>query len=148
MLKDVFRLSSIKKNRVVIDDYAHHPTEIKAVFDTLELSFPQDKKCVVFQPHLFSRTRDFMEDFASVLSLFDRVILLEIYPARELPIPGINSKALKDKIKGPPVEILSKEGLENTLTKVNERVITLLGAGDIGAEVETIKHKLMLYETI
>ena len=137
-----------QKNRVVIDDYAHHPTEIKAVFDTLELSFPQDKKCVVFQPHLFSRTRDFMEDFASVLSLFDRVILLEIYPARELPIPGINSKALKDKIKGPPVEILSKEGLENTLTKVNERVITLLGAGDIGAEVETIKHKLMLYETI
>ena len=71
-----------------------------------------------------------------------------VIPPITVPIPGINSKALKDKIKGPPVEILSKEGLENTLTKVNERVITLLGAGDIGAEVETIKHKLMLYETI
>jgi len=135
-----------QKNRVVIDDYAHHPTEIKAVFETLELSFPEDKKCVVFQPHLFSRTRDFMEDFASALSLFDRVILLEIYPARELPIPGINAEALMDKIKGTFVELVSKKQLGDLLTKVDERIIALLGAGDIGAEVKGLKHKLMQYE--
>jgi UDP-N-acetylmuramate--alanine ligase len=135
-----------QKNRVLIDDYAHHPTEIKAVFETLKLSFPEDKKCVVFQPHLFSRTRDFMEDFASVLSLFDRVILLEIYPARELPIPGINAQALMNKIKGTSVELVSKKELGDLLTKVNERIIAILGAGDIGAEVVGLKHKLMLHE--
>ena len=135
-----------QKNRVLIDDYAHHPTEIKAVFETLTLSFPEDKKCVVFKPHLFSRTRDFMEDFASVLSLFDRVILLEIYPARELPIPGINAQALMNKIKGTSVELVSKKELGDLLTKVNERIIAILGAGDIGAEVVGLKHKLMLHE--
>ena len=76
---------------IVVDDYAHHPTEIRKVLETLKGSFPNQKNCVIFQPHLFSRTQDFMKDFLSVLAAFDEVFLLEIYPAREAPIPGINS---------------------------------------------------------
>ena len=79
---------------IVVDDYAHHPTEIRKVLETLKGSFPNQKNCVIFQPHLFSRTQDFMKDFLSVLAAFDEVFLLEIYPAREAPIPGINSSQL------------------------------------------------------
>ena len=135
-------------NRVLIDDYAHHPTEIKAVYETLKLSFPADEKCVVFQPHLFSRTQDFMTDFARVLSLFDRVLLLDIYAARELPIAGVSSAALKEMISGPSVELITKKDLANRLSLVEERIIVLLGAGDIGVEVEAIKHKLLYDEAL
>lgn len=137
-----------EEDRVLIDDYAHHPTEIKAVYETLKLSFPADKKCVVFQPHLFSRTQDFMTDFATVLSLFDRVLLLDIYPARELPIEGVSSAVLKEMISGPSVELITKKELANTLSLVDERIIVLLGAGDIGEEVEGIKHKLSYDEAL
>lgn len=133
---------------VLIDDYAHHPTEIKAVYETLKLSFPVDEKCVVFQPHLFSRTQDFMTDFATALSLFDRVLLLDIYPARELPIEGVSSGALKELISGPSVELVAKKELANRLSSVDERIIVLLGAGDIGVEVEGIKHKLLYDEAL
>lgn len=137
-----------EKDRVLIDDYAHHPTEIQAVFDTLKLSYPDDKKCVVFQPHLFSRTQDFMNEFATVLSLFDRVFLLDIYPARELPIEGVTSSVLMEIITAPSVELISKKDLGSKLQSVDERIITLLGAGDIGAEVDDVKHKLMHDELI
>ena len=137
-----------EKNRILIDDYAHHPTEIKAVYETLKLSFPADEKCVVFQPHLFSRTQDFMTDFATTLSLFDRVLLLDIYPARELPIEGVSSDALKELISGPSVELVTKKELANRLSSVDERIIVLLGAGDIGDEVEGIKHKLLYDEAL
>ena len=135
-------------NRVLIDDYAHHPTEIKAVYETLKLSFPTEEKCVVFQPHLFSRTQDFMTDFARVLSLFDRVLLLDIYAARELPITGVSSAALKEMISGPSVELITKKDLANRLSLVEERIIVLLGAGDIGVEVEAIKRKLLYDEAL
>jgi len=135
-------------NRVLIDDYAHHPTEIKAVYETLKLSFPTEEKCVVFQPHLFSRTQDFMTDFARVLSLFDRVLLLDIYAARELPIVGVSSAALKEMISGPSVELITKKDLANRLSLVEERIIVLLGAGDIGVEVEAIKRKLLYDEAL
>ncbi len=85
------------EKHIYIDDYAHHPTEIKAVFETLDNAFPTDQKCVIFQPHLYSRTRDFMEEFAEELARFDRVILLPIYPARELPINAITATALAKK---------------------------------------------------
>ena len=137
-----------EKDRVLIDEYAHHPTEIQAVFDTLKLSYPDDKKCVVFQPHLFSRTQDFMNEFATVLSLFDRVFLLDIYPARELPIEGVTSSVLMEIITAPSVELISKKDLGSKLQSVDERIITLLGAGDIGAEVDDVKHKLMHDELI
>lgn len=129
-------------DRILIDDYAHHPTEINAVFETLDQAYPKMKKCAVFQPHLFSRTRDFMEEFVRVLSQFDRVILLEIYPARELPIAGIESKVLLKRIKGIPVSLVSKEELPSLLAVAKEEVIAVMGAGDIGVEVEKIKNTL------
>ncbi len=93
------RLQLIVENdqHVLIDDYAHHPTEINAVFETLENAYPEEQKSVIFQPHLFSRTRDFLDDFAASLSQFDEVLLLSIYPARELPIPGVDAGALAKK---------------------------------------------------
>ncbi|MDB2329431.1 UDP-N-acetylmuramate--L-alanine ligase [Candidatus Arcticimaribacter forsetii] len=132
-----------REDLVLIDDYAHHPTEIKAVYETLSTSFPDDEKCVVFQPHLFSRTQDFMTEFASVLSLFDRVFLLDIYPARELPIDGVDSEALKDLITINNVELITKEELGAKLSETQERIISILGAGDIGAEVSKIKEILI-----
>jgi UDP-N-acetylmuramate--alanine ligase len=132
-----------REDLVLIDDYAHHPTEIKAVYETLSTSFPDDEKCVVFQPHLFSRTQDFMTEFASVLSLFDRVFLLDIYPARELPIDGVDSEVLKDLITINNVELITKEELGAKLSETQERIISILGAGDIGAEVSKIKEILI-----
>ena len=86
------------RDNVIIDDYAHHPSEIDSVFETIKTFYPKQKNCVVFQPHLFSRTRDFMNDFKTTLSKFDEVILMDIYPAREEPIKGVNAKILFDGI--------------------------------------------------
>ena len=83
-----------KKNLVFIDDYAHHPSEISSTIKTVRLLFPDRNLTVIFQPHLYSRTKDFAIDFARVLSMADRLILLDIYPAREKPISGVNSKMM------------------------------------------------------
>jgi len=140
-------LSSSK--HILIDDYAHHPTEIMAVYETLEDAYPREEKCVVFQPHLFSRTQDFMEDFAKVLRLFDRVILLPIYPARELPIPGVTSSALAEKIAPfTPVEIMDKSHLKEVIHLLPQRIKVVLGAGDIGLELNTLKDKLVQNEAV
>ena len=140
------RLQLIVENsrHVLIDDYAHHPTEINAVFETLENAFPEERKCAIFQPHLFSRTRDFMDDFATALSQFDEVILLSIYPARELPIVGINAEALAEKISTKVnVSVVEKHQLLAQVALISARVKVVLGAGDIGLEVEKIKQKLI-----
>lgn len=132
------------KEHILIDDYAHHPTEIKAVYDTLEDAFPKEKKCVIFQPHLYSRTSDFMDDFARSLSLFERVILIPIYPARERPIEGINSKVLADKIGSHSmVSLVEKINLVDEVSAAPERIKIVLGAGDIGLEVQKLKNKLL-----
>ena len=140
-------LSSSK--HILIDDYAHHPTEIKAVYETLEDAYPGVEKCVVFQPHLFSRTQDFMEDFARVLQLFDRVILVPIYPARELPISGVTSLALAEKIAPhTPVEVMDKIHLKEVIHLLPQRIKVVLGAGDIGLELNILKDKLLQYGTV
>ncbi len=131
------------KKSIIIDDYAHHPNEIIAVWSALKNHFPNEKKCVIFQPHLFSRTKDFMNDFARALSKFDRVILLPIYPAREIPIEGIESSILQIKIKSKnKVELIELDDLLYTLKKIPEKVKVVLGAGDIGSQIEKIKEKL------
>lgn len=143
------QLKLMSNAHVLIDDYAHHPTEIKAVFDTLEDAFPQEEKCVIFQPHLFSRTHGFMDDFAAVLSQFDRVILLPIYPARELPIAGVTSQALAKKIDSiTPVEVLEKAQIKDIIAHLPQRIKVVLGAGDIGLELSTLKEKLEQNETV
>ncbi|MGC6479040.1 MAG: UDP-N-acetylmuramate--L-alanine ligase [Flavobacteriaceae bacterium] len=128
-------------DRFLIDDYAHHPEEIRAVWNTVKEHFPEQHKTVVFQPHLFSRTQDFMSDFAEVLSNFDRVVLLEIYPARELPIPGVNSQALFEKIAVEDKFLVDKSDLLTFVNGLQTDVLALLGAGDIGLEVEPIRNK-------
>lgn len=133
---------------VLIDDYAHHPTEINAVFDAVQEMYPNEKNLVVFQPHLFSRTRDFIEEFAEELSKFDEIILLEIYPARELPIEGVNSDWLLSKINSSNKKLTQKENLLEEIKKSNAKVISMLGAGDIGAMVNDIKNELLLMKKI
>ena len=136
-------------NHILIDDYAHHPTEIRAVYDTLENAYPEEEKCVVFQPHLFSRTQDFMQDFAAVLQLFDRVILLPIYPARELPIAGVTSSALAEKISPETqVEVVDKTQLREKIDSLPQRIKVILGAGDIGLELNVLKEKLQQHGSI
>lgn len=127
---------------VLIDDYAHHPTEINAVASAIREMYPNEKIQVIFQPHLFSRTRDFADEFGLSLSNFDEVVLLDIYPARELPIEGISSKWLLDKIKCPLKKLSSKENLITLIQKSDAPIKVMLGAGDIGELVHDIVKEL------
>ena len=132
---------------VYIDDYAHHPTEIRACLSSVKDLYPTKKITAIFQPHLFSRTRDFAEGFSESLSIADEVILCPIYPAREKPIEGINSEMLKSKIT---TEVILKEKSE-LVTEISNRnieVLVTIGAGDIDKEIESLKTELLKkYET-
>jgi UDP-N-acetylmuramate--alanine ligase len=130
------------KAKVYIDDYAHHPTEINAVHQAVSELYPEQKVLAIFQPHLFSRTRDFSDDFANSLSAFDEVILLDIYAARELPMEGINSQMLIDKMANKDKKIVSKEDLIPAILASNATVIVTIGAGDIGELVPFIKKAI------
>lgn len=125
-----------------IDDYAHHPTEIEAFFKGVKALYPDKKFTAIFQPHLFSRTRDFMEDFGQSLSIADEVLLLDIYPARELPIPGITSKELLKKIRHENKKVVGKEDLLETVSQLETDVLATVGAGDIDQFVLPIKELL------
>ena len=127
---------------VYIDDYAHHPAEIKAALTAARKVFTDKELTVVFQPHLFTRTRDFMDGFAESLSLADRVILLDIYPARELPIEGVTSAALLKKITSKNKILCSKEELLNTIKSIDPELIMTVGAGDIDRFVPQIEKLL------
>ncbi|MEE9408606.1 MAG: UDP-N-acetylmuramate--L-alanine ligase [Polaribacter sp.] len=131
---------------VLIDDYAHHPTEINAVENSVREMYPNEKVLVVFQPHLFSRTRDFIEDFASALSKFDEVLLLDIYPAREEPIAGVNSDWLLSKIDNEHKKLTNKNNLLKDIKNSSAKVVTMLGAGDIGILIEEVTNKLLKTE--
>lgn len=133
-------------NLVYIDDYAHHPTEINAVHQAVRELYPNQKVLAIFQPHLFSRTKDFADDFAKSLSQFDEVVLLDIYPARELPMEGITSQWLMNKMTNEDKKLVSKEDLIPTILASDSRIIVTIGAGDLGEMVPSIKKAL--YETI
>ena len=122
-----------------IDDYAHHPEEIRSCLTAVKASFPERRLTLVFQPHLFSRTRDFMDEFAEVLALADRLILLDIYPARELPIEGITSKALLDKVQLEDKRICTKAELINLIESEKPELLVTMGAGDIDRFVEPLE---------
>jgi UDP-N-acetylmuramate--alanine ligase len=143
--KGVQRRFSYKINcddLVLIDDYAHHPTEISAVENSVREMYPNEKVLAVFQPHLFSRTQDFVEDFARELSSFDELLLLDIYPARELPIEGVTSKWLLDKIELEKKELVQKINLVDKIKESSAKVIVMLGAGDIGVMVNEVVDQL------
>lgn len=123
---------------VIIDDYAHHPDELKQSIASVKALYPESKLTVAFQPHLYSRTRDFAPEFARALSLADAVVLLDIYPARELPIPGVSSKLIFDGITSPQKLLVTKENLCKTIINLNFEILLLAGAGDIVNYVEDI----------
>lgn len=127
---------------VFIDDYAHHPTEINAVYQAVAEMYPNEKVMAVFQPHLFSRTQDFIEEFGKSLSQFDEVRLLDIYPARELPIEGVTSEWLLGKITSKNKKLISKKDIVSEIKSSESKIILTIGAGDIGAEVKRIKEKI------
>ena len=128
---------------VLIDDYAHHPTEINAVENSVREMYPNEKVLVVFQPHLFSRTKDFIEDFASALSKFDEVLLLDIYPAREEPIAGVNSDWLLNKISCENKKLTKKNNLVKDIKNSSVKVVAMLGAGDIGVMINEVTNELL-----
>ena len=127
---------------IYIDDYAHHPEEIKSCLSAIKTSFPSKRVTVVFQPHLFTRTRDFMEDFASSLAMADSLILLDIYPAREKPIEGITSQALLEKTKIADKRLCKKEDLLATIEQLHPELLVTMGAGDIDRFVEPLEKKI------
>lgn len=129
---------------VYIDDYAHHPEEISAVHQAVREMYSDKKVLAIFQPHLFSRTRDFIDDFAKSLSKFDEIFLLDIYPARELPIEGVDSSWLLSKIDNNNKQLVSKENLLKAIRSSDAQVVLTIGAGDIGAEVKRIKKEFSL----
>ena len=127
---------------VFIDDYAHHPEEIKVVHHAIREMYPDKKVLAIFQPHLFSRTQDFIDEFATSLSSFDELLLLDIYPAREEPIAGVTSQWLLDKIENQNKALVQKEDLVSRIQDSDASVILTMGAGDIGEEVKHIKSAL------
>lgn len=134
----------IKSDKLVyIDDYAHHPTEINAVHQAVCELYPNEKVLAIFQPHLFSRTKDFADDFAKSLSQFDEILMLDIYPARELPMEGITSSWLLSKIKNTNKKLISKTELISAILESKAKIIVTIGAGDIGELVPKIKQALL-----
>ena len=133
------------KNLVYIDDYAHHPEEINAIYNSLLESYPGENYLVAFQPHLYSRTRDFIDEFSNALSKFHTVLILEIYPARELPIKGVNADWLLSKINCPVKKIVKLEDLNKEINNCKMKINVTLGAGSIGNEALKIKKKLLEY---
>lgn len=131
-------------NFVYIDDYAHHPEEINAVHQAVREMYPNKKVLAIFQPHLFSRTRDFIDGFAKSLSQFDEVLLLDIYPARELPMEGVTSAWLLSKMTNENKQLVSKADLLQKIHESHAQIVLTIGAGDIGEEVKHIKKEFSL----
>ncbi|MFM9944118.1 MAG: UDP-N-acetylmuramate--L-alanine ligase [Bacteroidia bacterium] len=127
---------------VFIDDYAHHPTELEAFIKSVKLLYPNEKITGVFQPHLYSRTKDFAEGFAQSLSLLDVSVLLDIYPARELPMPGVTSSIIHDKVTSLEKYLTTKENVIGLLEKLQPKILLTIGAGDIDTLVSPINEAL------
>ncbi len=127
---------------IYIDDYAHHPEELRACIASARDLYPGRAITGIFQPHLFTRTRDFVDGFAKSLSMLDRLILLDIYPARELPIPGVTSNMIFEKVSSPTKVLLKKEDVVNYLRNEPPDVLLTLGAGDIDQLVDPIREMI------
>lgn len=137
-----YRIKS--EDLVLIDDYAHHPAEIAAVYQAVREMHAGKKVLAIFQPHLFSRTRDFADDFAESLSKFDEVRLMEIYPARELPIEGVTSNWLLEKIENKNKAMISKDELLAEIKNTDCEVVVMMGAGDIGEAIVEVEKALKI----
>ena len=135
---------------IFVDDYAHHPVELRALINGATTLFKQKKCTVIFQPHLYSRTRDLADGFAEVLDLADEVILLPVYPARELPIAGVSSEMILEKMKSDNKRVMTTDNLMDwvkndyakTMNKEFGEILITAGAGDIDMLVEQIRNEL------
>jgi len=144
-IKRRYEVQFVSDQTVYIDDYAHHPMEIKTLVSSVRSMFPEKKITGVFQPHLFSRTKDFSAGFAENLDLLDEVIILDIYPAREKPIDGVTSALIYNQMKMQQKKLCANENLISILEKMKPEVLLTIGAGDIDQLVQPIK--LMLQKT-
>ncbi|WP_442588572.1 UDP-N-acetylmuramate--L-alanine ligase [Pedobacter sp. AW31-3R] len=131
-----------EEKHIYIDDYAHHPEELRACFDAVRQLYPGHQLTVIFQPHLFTRTRDFADDFAAVLSTADELLLLDIYPARELPLEGIDSAFLLGKMTLKNSKVLSKDGVLEKIKQDKPALLLTVGAGDIDTLIAPLKDIL------
>ena len=138
------RFEYIIKNEatVMVDDYAHHPEELRAFLASVRKLYPEKKLTVVFQPHLFSRTRDFLDNFADILATADELLLMEIYPARELPIAGVTSSALADKIESTNVTVCNHQSALSLIKDKQPELLLTVGAGDIDTLVLPLKEMM------
>ena len=138
-----FEYALKNETHVLIDDYAHHPEELRALISGVKSIFDKEKLVLVFQPHLFSRTKDLADEFAVSLDMADEVILLPIYPARELPMEGVTSELLLEKMKLAGKQVLSKEQMKTWVADHQPKLIVMAGAGDIDALVQPVKELLV-----
>ena len=145
-VKRRFDIHLKNENFVLIDDYAHHPAELKATIQSVKAFYPGKTLTGVFQPHLYSRTADFYKDFAKSLDLLDEIVLLDIYPARELPIEGVTSEIILNQINNPNKKLCSKFELKALAASFKPGVVILMGAGDIDGLVDQVKEQLLKYE--
>ncbi len=141
-VKRRFEYQIKNERRVYIDDYAHHPSEIKACVGSVKQLYPNSRITGVFQPHLYSRTRDFADDFASSLESLNELLLMEIYPAREEPIEGVTSSMLLDKIQMVNKKLCQREDVIDEVLRLDPEVLLTLGAGDIDKLVAPLKNAL------
>lgn len=132
---------------VMIDDYAHHPTELEAVFSAVRELYPDRRITGIFQPHLYSRTRDFADGFAAAMDKLDQPVLLPVYPAREEPIPGVSSSLIFDRMEHPRRRLLEREELLNSIGNWDNEVVLTVGAGDIDTLVNPLKERLLEAKT-
>ena len=149
-VKRRFDIQLESESCINIDDYAHHPREISAALTSIKGNFPGYRLTAIFQPHLFTRTRDFADGFGEALSNVDRLILLDIYPAREEPIPGVTSQIIFDKVTAPEKILMKKEELMDYLHGLElgeKEVLVTMGAGDIDRLVPEINNMLQERKT-
>lgn len=137
-----FEYALRNEEHVLIDDYAHHPEELRALISGVRSIFPDERLTLVFQPHLFSRTKDLADAFAESLDKADEVVLLPIYPARELPMEGVTSELLLQKMKLTDKKVMSKEEMQHWVANSRPRLLVMAGAGDIDALVQPVKTLL------
>jgi UDP-N-acetylmuramate--alanine ligase len=127
---------------VYIDDYAHHPTEIRACVNSAKELYPEKRITGVFQPHLYSRTRDFSDEFAESLSELNDLLLMDIYPAREEPIEGVDSQMLLNKVRLVNKKLVAPENLVEEVLRLSPEILLTMGAGDIDRMIEPLKNAL------
>ncbi|MES2374564.1 MAG: UDP-N-acetylmuramate--L-alanine ligase [Bacteroidota bacterium] len=137
-----FEYALKNEQHVLIDDYAHHPEELRALISGVKSIFDKEELVLVFQPHLFSRTKDLADEFAVSLDMADEVILLPIYPARELPMEGVTSELLLQKMNTAKKQVLSKEAMQQWVASNQPKLMVMAGAGDIDALVQPVKNLL------